>query len=141
MTHLYHDLGIQSNVLVYAEYTKCGERLTKPRVLEALAKVINDQPALSIIGVIQPSETKEENHRLWEARLPALRVQDCVEFVSVEGDVDLAHIFENAHNQVAIGENPFPILACLIIFSQDICPFPETTPFKYLLTPPLPQVV
>ncbi|KAE9367634.1 hypothetical protein N431DRAFT_416378 [Stipitochalara longipes BDJ] len=99
LTHLYHDLGIQSNVLVCAEYTKDGELLTKSRVLEALAKVINNQPALSIIGVEQPSEKKEGNHRLWEARLPALRIQDCVEFLSIEGDVDLAQIFENAHNQ------------------------------------------
>ena len=99
LTHLYHDLGIQSNILVCAEYSKHGQYLTKPRVLEALAKVINDQPALSIIGVNQPSETKEGSHRLWEAKLPSLRVQDCVEFISNESDVDLAQIFENAHNQ------------------------------------------
>ncbi|KAN0095535.1 Alcohol acetyltransferase [Hyaloscypha variabilis] len=99
LTHLYHDLGIQSNILVCAEYSKHGQHLTKPRVLEALAKVINGQPALSIIGVNRPSETKEGSHRLWEVRLPSLRVQDCVEFISNEGDVDLSRIFENAHNQ------------------------------------------
>jgi hypothetical protein len=99
LTHLYHDLGIQSNVLVCAEYTKNGQLLTKSKVLEALAEVINHQPALSIIGVSQPSEGKKGYHQLWEARLPALRIQDCVEFLEVQGDVDLAQVFENAHNQ------------------------------------------
>jgi len=37
------------------------------------------------------------------------------------------------------GRTPFPILACLMIFSQDNMPFPQTTPFEYLLTPRLPQ--
>jgi Alcohol acetyltransferase len=99
LTHLFHDLGIQSNVLVCAEYTKDGQLLTKSKILEALSKVINDQPALSIIGVSQPSETKVGNHRLWEARLPALRVEDCVEFLDFPGSLDLARIFENVHNQ------------------------------------------
>ena len=99
LTHLYHDLGIQSNILVCAEYTKRGEGLTESRVLEALAKVIIDQPSLSIIGIEQPSETKEGNHRLWEAIIPALRVQDCVDFIRVDGDVELARVFEKAHNR------------------------------------------
>ena len=34
---------------------------------------------------------------------------------------------------------PFPILACLMIFSSANTSLPETTPFEYLLTPPLPQ--
>lgn len=98
MTHLYHDLGIQSNVLVFAEYTKDGQILTKSKVLKALAVVINDQSALSIIGVSQPSEKKEGNHRLWEARLPALRIQDCVEFLEIQGNLNPSQVFENAHN-------------------------------------------
>jgi hypothetical protein len=99
LTQLFHDLGIQSNVLVCAEYFKDGQLLTKSKVLEALAEVIHDHPALSIIGVSQPSETKEGNHRLWEARLPTLRIQDCVKFLTIQGDVDLARVFENAHSQ------------------------------------------
>jgi Alcohol acetyltransferase len=83
---------------VCAEYYKDGQLLTKPKVLEALANVINDQPALNIIGVSQPSKTKAGNHRLWEARLPALRIQDCVGFLSTQGEVDLAQVFEDAHN-------------------------------------------
>lgn len=82
-----------------AEYAKEGQLLTRSKVLEALAKVINDQPALSVIGVSQPSETKAGNHRLWEARLPTLRVQDCVEFLNIPGNVHLARIFEDVHNQ------------------------------------------
>jgi hypothetical protein len=99
LTHLYHDLGIQSNVLVFAEYTKEGQILTKSKVLEALAVVINDQSALSIIGVSQPSEKKEGKHRLWEARLPALRIQDCVEFLDIQDNPNLSQVLENAHNQ------------------------------------------
>ena len=99
LTHLFHDLGIQSNVLVCAEYFKDGQLLTKSKVLEALAEVIHDHPALSIIGVSQPSETREGNHQLWEARLPTLRIQDCVKFLTIQGDVDLARVFENAHSQ------------------------------------------
>lgn len=99
LTHLFHDLGIQSNVLVYAEYNNDSQLLTKSKVLDTLAKVIRDQPALSIIGVSQPSENTEGHHRLWEARLPALRIRDCVEFLDIEGNVDLANVFENAHNQ------------------------------------------
>ena len=93
LTHLYHDLGIQSNVLVFAEYTKDGQILTKSKVLKALAVVINDQSALSIIGVSQPSEKKEGNHRLWEARLPALRIQDCVEFLEIQGNLNASQVF------------------------------------------------
>ena len=37
------------------------------------------------------------------------------------------------------GKTPFSILACLMIFSQDNMSFLETTPFEYLLTPPLLQ--
>jgi len=99
LTHLFHDLGIQSNVLVCAEYNKDNQRLTRPKVIEALAKVVNDQPALNIIGVTQPSEKKEGNHRLWEARIPALRIQDCIDFLNIPEDVDLSQVFEKAHNQ------------------------------------------
>jgi hypothetical protein len=99
LTHLFHELGIQSNILVCAEYTKDNQLLTEHKVLQALSKVLNDQPALSIIGVSQPSEKREGNHRLWEARLPALRIQDCVEFVNNQNNVDLAQVFEKAHNQ------------------------------------------
>jgi hypothetical protein len=98
LTHLFHDLGIQSNVLVCAEYNKDSRRLTPLSVIDALAKVINDHPALSIIGVSQPSEKKERNHRLWEARLPMLRIQDCVKFLNISDDVDLSQVFEQAHN-------------------------------------------
>lgn len=99
LTHLFHDLGVQSNVLVCAEYNKDSQILTQPKVIEALAKVVNDQPALSVIGVSRPSEKKEGNHRLWEARLPVLRIQDCVDFLNIPGDVDLSQVFEKAHNQ------------------------------------------
>jgi len=37
-----------------------------------------------------------------------------------------------------LGESSFPVLTCLMIFSQDMS-FPETTLFEHLLTPPLPK--
>jgi len=42
-------------------------------------------------------------------------------------------------NQVGVEGEFFLVLTYLICFSQDKTHFPETTPFEYLLTPPLPQ--
>jgi len=98
MTHLFHDLGIQSNVLVSAQYSHgSSQSLTQAKVAAALASVVREHPALSIIGIVRPSEKKKGNHRLWEARLPSIAFDDCVEFVQTAES--LGKIYENAHNQ------------------------------------------
>ncbi|KAL5322671.1 hypothetical protein ACEPPN_010646 [Leptodophora sp. 'Broadleaf-Isolate-01'] len=102
LTDLFHDLGIQSNVRVSCEYFHETKKLSPARVFRALGQVIQEIPALSIIGVSQPSEKKEGNHRTWEARLPILGFHDCVEFLndsSVKSDTALAKISEGIHNR------------------------------------------
>ena len=102
MTHLFHDLGIQSNILVSARYSHAGsEILTPTKVSAALESVVHEHPALSTIGITRPSEKKKGHHRLWEARLPSIAFQDCVEFIDdkPDGDEALANLFENAHNE------------------------------------------
>lgn len=99
LDYLNFDLGMQSNVLVSTSYTHSSSLLTTPKVIQALSKVINDHPALASIFVSRPFQKKEGNHELWEARLPGLRAKDCIEFVNDEGEVDLAKVFESAHNE------------------------------------------
>lgn len=98
---MYHELGIQSNILVSAKYSHTTlSVLTPVKLLSALETVIKKHPALSTIGVSQPSEKKEGNHRLWEAVLPAVYPENCVEFLNVDldGDATLRQVFENAHS-------------------------------------------
>jgi hypothetical protein len=75
--------------------------LTSSRLYPALKTVIQEHPALSTVGISQPSEKKEGHHRLWEAHLPVINLKDCVEFVDDlgDGDVELGRIFEMVHNQ------------------------------------------
>ncbi|KAL2064287.1 hypothetical protein VTL71DRAFT_4781 [Oculimacula yallundae] len=101
LTSLFHDLGIQSNVRVSCSYSHETKTLLPARVLRALQKVIEEIPALSIIGVSQQSTKKVGNHRTWDAKLPFIRFRDCVEFLDVENindDSVLARIYEDIHN-------------------------------------------
>lgn len=84
-----------------AHYTHPKVTLTTENVYSALREVINEHPALSTIGVSQPSEKKEGNHRLWEVNLSAINLVDCVLFVDDLGDGDaaLGGVFESAHNE------------------------------------------
>jgi hypothetical protein len=101
LTHVFHNLGIQSNVVVSAKYSHKSEVLSPAIVFRALREVLKEHPTLSIIGVAQPSEKKKGNHRLWEVRLPVINLQDCVEFVDTpnDGDDNLARQYEAIHNQ------------------------------------------
>lgn len=102
MTDLFHDLGIQSNVRVSCEYVHDTKTLAPRRVFRALEQVLREIPALSIIGVSQPSEKKKGNHRTWEAKLPFIRFRDCVEFVNdsnANNDAAFAKICESVHNR------------------------------------------
>ncbi|KAK9239159.1 alcohol acetyltransferase-domain-containing protein [Lipomyces kononenkoae] len=76
MYYLFHELGIQSNIIVAA----------------------TRHPALGIIGVAQSSQKKKSNHRLWEARLDDIKLEDVVEFVHTESK-HLRRILESAHNE------------------------------------------
>lgn len=62
--------------------------------------LISQHPALSIIGISRPSSKKHGNHRLWEAHLPIINLEDCVEFLEKEwyDDVEMGRIIEDIHN-------------------------------------------
>ncbi|KAK9350504.1 alcohol acetyltransferase [Lipomyces doorenjongii] len=100
MYNLFHELGIQSNILVSATYSHRTSLLTEPTLFKALHIVINHHPALGIIGVSKSSQKKKGNHRLWEARLNTINLKDCVEFVQYDGkDQGLQEVIEKAHNE------------------------------------------
>ncbi|KAK9350309.1 alcohol acetyltransferase [Lipomyces doorenjongii] len=101
MYNLFHELGIQSNILVSATYSHCRtSRLTEPTLFKALHIVINHHPALGIIGVRRSSQKKNGNHRLWEARLNTINLKTCVEFVQYDGeDQGLQRVIEKSHNE------------------------------------------
>jgi len=104
MFHLWHTLGIQSNILVGARYknSASGGGLTKSVVFKALESVIADHPALGMVGISRESEKKKGNHRLWEARLKSVDLRDCVIFEEgVDLETELPRLIEEAHNNYA----------------------------------------
>jgi len=82
-----------------------------------------------IIAAVETGDVQALIDGMLETRLTE-KVEELVGLMKKSGVTD---------DQYVLGENPFPILACLI-FSQDknmSCP--KMTPFEYLLTPPSPQ--
>ena len=74
---------------MYARYAHAGKAsLTPGRMFRALEAVVKEHPALAIIDASQPSEKKEGNHRLWEARLSAIDLKYCVEFMTDDASGD-----------------------------------------------------
>lgn len=61
---------------------------------------IQEHPALQIIGLRNSSEIKQDNHRLWEARLPDISLKGCVEFIDadIDNNIKLSAIFRTAHS-------------------------------------------
>lgn len=85
-----------------AKYVKNDStKLDLPTLYKALARVIQEHPALSIIGISQPSDKTTGHHRLWEARIPRIDLNDVVKFVDdiSDDDLSMAQIFEAQHNQ------------------------------------------
>lgn len=123
--HLWYTLGIQSNVAVGAQYssTETHGELTRPILFKALKSVVSQHPALGIVGIKQASEKKDGNHRLWEARLPYINLEDCVEFIEGDGDLslDLPRLLEQAHNNwtwFQTGDTTKPVSTR---FSESLC--------------------
>ncbi|KAI9055356.1 hypothetical protein LZ554_000315 [Drepanopeziza brunnea f. sp. 'monogermtubi'] len=101
-THLLHDLGVESNVLVACEYSHGTKTLSPARLFRILEQVITEIPELAVILTSQPSKNKKGNHQSWEARLPFIRFRDCVEFVedlTEDKDIALARVIESSHNR------------------------------------------
>lgn len=82
-----------------------GERLTREILFAALERVVWEHPALSIIGVERKSSV-EGKHRIWEAQVRTVNLEDHVEFVEGEegeeggeGNADLDAAVAKAHNE------------------------------------------
>jgi len=95
--------------LVSACYSHAkADPLTPAKLSAALLAVIHEHPALWLVGVNRPSEKKEGNHHLWEARLPYLPLEECVEFIDADlsDDAGSARIFDNSRSGIFSGIDP-----------------------------------
>ncbi|EPS38649.1 hypothetical protein H072_7629 [Dactylellina haptotyla CBS 200.50] len=79
--------GSQSSVIVAASYGNRdgSQKLTRDKLIRALAKIVVEQPALGMVVLRQPSEKKDKD-MLWLGRFETLDVSECVNFIDVEGD-------------------------------------------------------
>ncbi|KAH6713070.1 alcohol acetyltransferase-domain-containing protein [Leptodontidium sp. MPI-SDFR-AT-0119] len=99
---LFHDLNLQSNIIVSASYTSTEKRPLDASVLyPALRLVIKQHPALSIVTSSRPSTLRANHSRAWEARIKVINLKDCVSFInhfdtSKDG---LASLLERQHNE------------------------------------------
>ncbi|KAL7907403.1 alcohol acetyltransferase [Trichoderma velutinum] len=98
MFYCFHRLGVQSNIIVSAEYSSHDRNLSDDAVYAALAIVIKAHPALCAVGVSLPSSSLGK-HSLHHALLHKIDLQKCVVFM--DGDEDTGvdpTLLENAHN-------------------------------------------
>ena len=124
MWYLYHRLGIQSNVVVAAQYASVdtSRRLSKPVVLNALRAVVEAQPQLRIVGVPTPA-VKKGNLNLSIAMLQSIDLESCVEFVDDATHSGItAEILERAHNEWEF-LNPDRPWFKLVVVGQDTVVF------------------
>ncbi|KAK6538450.1 hypothetical protein TWF694_010035 [Orbilia ellipsospora] len=77
--------GSQSSIVVAAKYgnINANKKLSKDKVIRALSKVIERQPALGMTVVRQPPKKKGKD-MLWYARRSTIVVEDYINFVNVE---------------------------------------------------------
>ena len=114
MWYLYHRLGIQSNIVVAAEYARNKNkgsgndsdgddnddefRLSRPAVLNALRTVVEANAGLRLVGVATPSP-RNGRHTMHIAMLHEVDLEGCVEFIEEESSGITAEQIERAHNQ------------------------------------------
>lgn len=117
--HLYHRLGITSNVLVSAQYSSHGLTLTKPIVTAALHRVVEAHPPLRLAFVRRPS-AKKGQLSLHRAMLHTIDLDSCVEYLDGSG-VDTTTI-ERAHNEWlwTADEPDRPLWKLLVIGERDV---------------------
>lgn len=100
MFALFNHFKLQSNVIIAASYANTQNTpLTKPRVYQALKKVINEHPQLALTYFRRPSEKDHDKHRCWKGYLNEINLDNCVSFVedtSVDDKV-LGRIIEKLH--------------------------------------------
>lgn len=100
MFALFNHFKLQSNVIIAASYANTqNTSLTKPRVYQALKKVINEHPQLALTYFRRPSEKDHGKHRCWKGYLNEINLDNCVSFVedtSVD-DKGLGRIIEKLH--------------------------------------------
>lgn len=117
--YLYHQHGIQSNLVVAASYAKDGDRLSKSRVLEALRVTAEAQPALRTVGVHTPSKRKGKTGLAF-AILHSIDLEACVEF---RDDVEpgyTSQIVEDLHNEWEFAELDRPCFKLVVVGLRDV---------------------
>ena len=121
MWYLYHRLGIQSNVVVAAEYAHAdnGVRLSKPAVLEALRTVVEANAGLRLVGVATPSPRKGR-HTMHIAMLNEIDLEACVDFIEEESLGITAEQIERAHNQWYFDEADGPWFRLWIVNGRTV---------------------
>lgn len=98
MFYCFHRLGIQSNILVSAEYSSHGRILSDNDVYAALTTVVKAHPPLCAIGVRLPSSSTGK-HSLHLALLHKIDLKKCVVFMDGGEDAEVGPtLLENAHN-------------------------------------------
>lgn len=100
MFALFNHFKLQSNVILAASYANTQNKsLTKPRVYQALKKVINDHPQLSLTYFRRPSEKDNDKHRCWKGYLNEINLDNCVSFIedTLVDDKGLGQIIEKLH--------------------------------------------
>ncbi|VUC25781.1 unnamed protein product [Clonostachys rosea] len=102
MWYLYHQLGIQSNLVVSAKYAYRDDKtrmLTKTAVVAALQKVVEAHARLRMVFVIRPSP-KRGYHRLHSAILHNINLEECIETIPDDGEVGVSpSLLEKIHNE------------------------------------------
>lgn len=114
-----HQHGLQSNLVVAASYAKDGDRLSKPRVLEALRVTMEAQPALRTVGVHTPSQRKGKT-ALSFAILHSVDLETCVEFREDVEPGYTSQIVEDLHNEWDFTQPNRPWFKLVVVGQKDV---------------------
>jgi hypothetical protein len=102
MWYLYHQLGIQSNLVVSAKYAHGDDKnriLTKTTVVAALGKVVEAHARLRMVFAIRPSP-KRGHHRLHSAMLHTINLEECIQIIPDDGEAGVGPLLlEEIHNE------------------------------------------
>ena len=81
MFYIFHRLGLQSNIIITANYhTPTRQTITRPLAIAALRTVVHRQPALLCVYPRRPSKNKG-NFQLHRALLRKVDLSRCIEFL------------------------------------------------------------
>lgn len=105
LAHIYHKLGLHSNIIVSASYRQMAEKpekLSKSVLYPALKEVIKKHAALAVIGISETNPSRKGGKtKVWEAMVDRIDFFDCVEFIESTkgtGEESMLKFFERKHN-------------------------------------------